>query len=448
MLLAALAVSVVAVGCGRSDSGGSSDSQKEQASANSKCTSATLEATDIGVTASDITIEVMADTGSSLAPGLFQANVDAINAFAKWINANGGIGCRQLKVQNWDSKLSPDEAKNGLINGCKTSIAMVGGNSLFNPDTTTLTNCADKSGQPIGLPNFPALANDVNEQCNPSTWNIQAVAEECKVTTGSRTMRSIVGPVKYYQTIEPNLVGVFLVPGDLPTTVQSATYNIAAQAKVGVKWINSYKVSGRSEQSAFTPFIQAAKAGNANYMYMGSNDAAQIKLRKEAAAQGFSPKIWGCSLACYTQNFRDAGSAVDGTYVWMQFLPFEEASYNETLKTYVDAIGGKPDSFGAQAWQAGLVFKATIDKIVADQGPNAITRANVLKTMMSITDFDAGGWMTKKGPKDVGNCFVVMQINGGKFERKFPTQAGTLNCDSKNVETVTLDPQVEAAKVS
>ena len=448
VLLAALAVSVLAVGCGRSDSGGSSSSSPTTADASAKCKNVTLESTEIGVSSSEITVETMADTGSSLAPGLFQANIDAMNAFAKWVNANGGVGCRQLKVQTWDSKLSPDEAKNGLINGCKTSLAMVGGNSLFNPDTTTLTNCPDKAGQPIGLPNFAALANDVNEQCNPNTWNIQAVAEECKTTSGTRTLRSIVGPVDYYKTLEPNLTGVFLVPGDLPTTVQSATYNIAAQQQDGVKWLNSYKVSGRSEQSAFTPYIQAAKAGNANYMYMGSNDAAQIKLRKEAAAQGFNPKIWACSLACYTQNFRDAGSVVDGTYVWMQFLPFEEASYNETLKTYVDAVGGKPDSFGAQAWQAGLIFKATIDKIVAEQGPNAITRATVLKTMMSITDFDAGGWATKKGPKDVGTCFVVMQINGGKFERKYPQQPGTLACDPKNVATVTLDPQVEAAKIS
>ena len=81
-------------------------------------TGVTLEATDTGVTADTITVQVMADTGSPLAPGLFQGNVDALKGFAKYINANGGIGCRQLKVETWDSKLTPDESKNGQINAC------------------------------------------------------------------------------------------------------------------------------------------------------------------------------------------------------------------------------------------------------------------------------------------------------------------------------------------
>ena len=78
------------------------------AAANAKCDGVTLEATDTGVTADTITIQVMADTGSPLAPGLFQGNVDALKGFEKYINANGGIGCRQLKVETWDSKLTPD----------------------------------------------------------------------------------------------------------------------------------------------------------------------------------------------------------------------------------------------------------------------------------------------------------------------------------------------------
>lgn len=37
----------------------------------------------VGVTAKEITIEVMADTGSPLAPGIFQGDVDAVVGFAK-----------------------------------------------------------------------------------------------------------------------------------------------------------------------------------------------------------------------------------------------------------------------------------------------------------------------------------------------------------------------------
>jgi hypothetical protein len=100
LLAAALSVSLVAGACGRSGSDSANNNSNTSASAvEAKCKGATLEATEIGVSASEITVEVMADTGSSLAPGLFQGNVDAMNGYAKYVNANGGIGCRQLKVE-------------------------------------------------------------------------------------------------------------------------------------------------------------------------------------------------------------------------------------------------------------------------------------------------------------------------------------------------------------
>ena len=65
-------------------------------------------------------------SGSPLAPGLFQGNFDAMNAFATYVNANGGIGCRKLVVKQWDTKLDPTESKNGLIDACANAVALVG----------------------------------------------------------------------------------------------------------------------------------------------------------------------------------------------------------------------------------------------------------------------------------------------------------------------------------
>lgn len=452
VLIAALSVSILAVGCGRSgsESSESGSGESSTAKANANCTKEALQATEIGVTADTISVEVMADTGSPLAPGLFQGNVDAMNAYAKWINANGGVGCRQLKVEAWDSKLDATESKNGIINACKNDLAMVGGNALFNPDVSVLGNCVDKAGQPVGLPDFAALANDVNEQCAPQSWVMQAVAESCNGTnTGVRDLKAFTGATKFYQTVQPNLKGIFLVPGDLPTTIQSATYQIEAQKQTGVNWIEALKVSGRSEQSAFNTYVQALKNGGGNYAYMGSNDVAMTKLRKEATAQGLTGiDVWACSLACYTENFKTGGSAVDGTYVWMQFLPFEEASSNKAVQAYVDAVGGKPDAFGAQAWQSAMAFTQAVNEIVAEKGPNAITRTNLLAKMKTLS-FDADGWIGKArtGQKVFSDCMVIMQINGGKFERVFPKEAGTLDCKTENVVTVKMDPAAAAANV-
>jgi hypothetical protein len=452
VLLALLGL--LAASCGRDDDDADStgDTSDTTAAADDACAEETPNATEVGVSADSITVEVSADTGSPLAPGLFQGNVDALNAYAEYINANGGIACRDLVVKTWDSKLNADESKNGQIDACRNALAMVGSNSLFNPDTKTLATCPDQAGKATGLPDIAALANDINQMCNPTTYLIQLVSEtSCPVVTGKpRPLRTVVGPQRYYVEQDKNLHGVFMVPGDLPTTVQSATTLIAAQELTGIKFDATLKVSGRDEQSAYTPRIQTLKAAKSTYVYNGSNDRAMINIRKEAKAQGVdSVKIWACSLACYTRNMLTAGgSDVEDTYVWMQFLPFEEADENEQAKAYVDSVGAdKVDSFGAQAWQAAVTFKDVIDKIVEKDGINGITRAAMLETLENIGDVDAGGWMGKKDLRGASPCVVIMQVKNSKFVRVHPKEKGTMDCDEENIANVTLDPAAEAAKI-
>jgi len=441
----------VAGGAETTSAGGSeTTAEATTTTAADKCKSEPLQATEVGVSADKITITVMADTGSALAPGLFQGNVDALVAFGKFVNANGGIGCRQLEVKTWDSKLDPTEAKNGDIDACQNSVAMVGGNALFNPDVSPISGCVDKAGKATGLPDIAALANDINEQCNATTYLIQARAEPCTTLTGTRDLIAMVGPTKYYQTIEPNLHGIFMVPGDLPTTVESATYQIAGQEAAGVKWDATLKVSGGDSQPSYTPRIAIAAAAGSTYIYNGSNAKAMWTMRKEANAQGLkSVKVWACSLACYTPSFiANGGADVEGTYVWMQFLPFEEADANPEASNYVNAVGvDKVDSFGAQAWQAGVLFKQVIDGIVAKDGPNAITRQAILDGLAATKDFDANGWATPKDLKGFGNCFMVMQVKDGKFVRVFPAEKGKFECSPDNLVTETIDPAVESQKI-
>jgi hypothetical protein len=444
-------VALVAVACGgRGDGGERAGPQTSATNRPDACRGVRLEATEVGVTPDTITVQVMADVGSPLAPGLFQGNIDALNAFAAHVNAEGGIACRRLVVKTWDSKLSPEESKNGLIEACKNALALVGSNALFNPDVSPMVGCPDKAGRPTGLPDIAALANDLNEQCAPVTFLIQAVPEQCPIRQGPRPLKVFVGPIRYYLRLEPNLHGVFQVPGDLPTTVQSATYQVKAMEDQGVKWDAVLKVSGRDTQAAYTPRIQVIKDARANFVYNGSNDRAMINVRKEAKAQGVdSVKIWACSLACYTRNMLAQGGAdVEGTYLWMQFLPFEEADTNKEATAYVESVGrDKVDSFGAQAWQAAVLFKQVVDKIVDDHGPNGITRARMLEVLRNTTRFDANGWMGPKDPRGISDCFVLLQIRNGAFTRVHPARRGTLDCNPANIVTITLDPAAEAEKI-
>jgi hypothetical protein len=73
-----------------------------------------------------------------------------------------------------------------------------------------------------------------------------------------------------------------------------------------------------------------------------------------------------------------------------------------------------------------------------------------MAALKGITSFDAGGWMGKKslqGAGSVSDCFLVVQVQNGKYVRVYPTQPGTMDCNPSNLTTVNLDPIAEATKI-
>ncbi|MCU1484896.1 MAG: hypothetical protein JWN67_1642 [Actinomycetia bacterium] len=450
VVAASCVLATALAGCARSaspsDVAGASTSTTTAA-----CDGTQLRATEVGVTADTITVEVMADVGNPLAPGLFQGNIDALRGFATYVNAHGGIACRQLVVKEWDSHLDPSEAKNGQIDACQNAFALVGSNALFNPDVSTMAECEDQAGAATGLPDLPGTANDPEQLCNSTTFLAASVVQRCPVaTSGPQHFTANAGSARFYVREFPELRhSMYMIPGDLPTTIQSATYIIKTQELGGVHYEATPKVSGRTEQAGYTPIIQTMRSLHIDAVTDGSNDTAMIRMRREAKAQGYDGvKVWTCIPSCYSKNFLASAADVDGTYVTLGHLPFEEKDTNEDLAAFVDSVGDEVNGFGALAWQSADLFKQAVDDVVADKGPNGLTRANLLAALGRVKDFDANGWAARKATlRSSSPCFVIIQLRDGAFHRVHPTKRGTMDCDPKNLVEFDLDPVAEAAKI-
>jgi hypothetical protein len=423
-----LVLGLLASACGRGDDDDAAASTSAPSGTTSTavpvvddpCEGATLEATDVGISADTITIEVLADVGSPLAPGMFQGNVDAIQGFADWVNDNGGIACRELVLRTWDTKLNPEESKNGQLDACASAFAMVGSNALFNPDVTATTDCPDKSGAATGLPDIAALAADANQQCAPTTYVIQPVVQ-CPLATGVRTFEVQVGMFTYLAEQLGGLHGGYVSSGDLPVVLQGGQMQTAGIAAAGVQIDEFVRISAADEQVAYAPRVLRLKEAGANWVHNGAIDRAGVTLRREAAVQGLdSVQAWTCALACYTKQFIEAGDVVEGTYLYLDWLPFEERDTNEALDAFITELGDKADSFGANSWQAGMAFKEAVDRVVAKDGVNGLTRAALLAELEDFGDFDAGGWLGTKTLRGISPCYVLLQVQGGEYVRVHP----------------------------
>ena len=113
------------------------------------------KATEVGVTAKEIHIATVADVDNSIAPGLFKGGVDGVTGAVKYINANGGIAGRKLVLDFYDSKLNPNDARNGFINACRNDFAMVGNATFLISSFDDVTNCKDQAGQGDRAPEHP-----------------------------------------------------------------------------------------------------------------------------------------------------------------------------------------------------------------------------------------------------------------------------------------------------
>jgi hypothetical protein len=160
--------------------------------------------------------------------------------------------------------------------------------------------------------------------------------------------------------------------------------------------------------------------------------------------------VWACSLACYTPAFlQQGGKDVEDTYLWLPFVPLEEADTVPSLQQYIDGVGGlsKTSSWGVGAWTAGLLFEQVVNDIVAKDGPNGITKAKILEGLKAAKadgsfngDGIYGDKLNLSGPF---TCYVMMQVKGGKFVRVFPEEKGKLDCPSDGTFQVNLDPTKE-----
>ena len=196
--------------------------------------SAKPKADDVGITGTEIRLAVIADVDTPVAPGVFKASVDAMNAWAKVVNKAGGIAGRKVVIDFIDSKLNPNETRNAIIKACADDFAMVGGEALFVNNVDDMVACKNAAGKAIGIPDVPGLALDPAQQCSPVSYTIIGRGPYCATKNDHpQTYIAPQGDALYYLKKNKDLHGIWTVPADLKSTKNSLlpTYQAARRPR-------------------------------------------------------------------------------------------------------------------------------------------------------------------------------------------------------------------------
>ena len=406
----------------------------------------TVPASDVGITATTIKVGIIADVNNPLVPGLFKDSVNAIDAWAKEVNAAGGLDGRQVSVDFCDGQLNPNATTSCVIKACQNDFALVGTSANALEDLSDIDGCKNSAGKAVGIANLAAFAF-VPEVCDPDTYGVGGVGSYCATAKQSPSTYEVpVGDTRYLVAHNPGLHGIWMYDTDDPTFKLTEVPLFQGESNIGIKKDGQgfYPLSGAVPQSALTPFTQQIKASGSTFVYDDTTTQNMVLLRKEAQLQGVSSvKVWECNSGCYDPSFAQlGGAAVNGTYASLNDLPYlSDYKVNPSLDKLVTDLGGlsNVNNNAILAYTMGLLFQDAVNKVVASgQTLDRASLFNVLNT--GETAFTANGII---GPTDIShhgqsNCQVLVQLQNGTWNRVDPTTPGAFDCSPANTATIKM----------
>ena len=359
-----------------------------------------------GVTSSTVTLGQV-DTLSGPVPGLFLGAKYGTQAYINYINSQGGVNGRKLKLIVDDDQFSGANYATDTQSLVKQTFALVGGFSLF-----------DASGVPaINANKVPTVALSLSDALNLDRYNYSPQP----LIPGS----SILGPLKYYKQKYGSAIKHVGTIDTSVATAETQTNDVLAAAKsIGYK-VTYLRTAGPVETD-FTSDVLKMKAAGVQTVYLAGLAVGQVaSLAKEMAQQDFHPKVLD-SLSAYDSSYiPQAGAAANGTsdaIVTALYLGQDAKSvpavalFDKWMKKVNPS--GKIDTFAFYGWTSAQLFVQALR--AAGSNP---TCSSVLAQLDKITSFNGDGIQATSDPaqKRPASCWVLVKVVNGKWQRVSPS---------------------------
>ncbi|MCU1601951.1 MAG: hypothetical protein JWO22_2660 [Frankiales bacterium] len=363
-------------------------------------------ATDRGVTATSISLGAVT-TLSGPVPGLFSGDVYGAQAYLAYINSQGGVFGRQLKLEVADDQLDCGQNRTQHLAQAGHVFGWVSSLSLY-----------DNCGAPV-LKSNPTMS-EVSVSFTTALGGLPNAFSINPLSPGYR-----LGSFQYYKSLHPDMIthSASLV-GNIGSAVEIFKGIEAAAGSVGYKFVYTRNYS--PGETDFTADIIRMRNAGVQFLYFVSADSHTIaKVLNAAQQQQWHPTMIavGAGDAAYDPSFiPEAGAAANGMFADQPhaafFNPADAAIPGVALyQKWMKQTGQQAheDLYSAWGWGSAQLAVQALQKA----GPH-LTRKAFLDALTTIHTYDGMGMFAKADPAGKGpnSCYVVLTIVNGVWQRK------------------------------
>ena len=413
-------------GAGPGSTTGGSGGNTTGALANCK---APAKSTDKGVTQTSIKVGLVAAITGSFR-GQFNANIEAVDAYFKMINAEeGGICGRKIQLHKRDDQGNAQQdltAARELADDVGV-FAFVG--SVSAPDSDTGVASVSKSQK------IPDIGFPLTYERSGSPYTFGAPGQLAKDMSGEGQSGT-----KYLNDLyKIKQVAVFWVGEALVSKANAWVFESSALKNSGnavkICYLRETSVLDNNFENYAASITQACPASNgALAIYSTMENNSNIKLARAIRSQGVKYAYFSPTFTSYLQEYvRDEGgnarSETDGSFIAVPQIPFERCGFDSKrrptppcshpeLNRYVTALTRyvpgyrAPGSWGGPGWGQAALFVQAAKACGAE-----LTRACVISEIKKINRFSANGFLSPATPRDkvIYTADLILQVKNGKF---------------------------------
>jgi ABC-type branched-subunit amino acid transport system substrate-binding protein len=342
---------------------------------------------------------------STLLGGLFKGAVVGTEAYAAYVNAQGGVNGRKLVVDSGNDNYAGAPNLQLTQQDIQRDFAMVGSFSLQdNFGGTALAKNPQVPNVAVNLDEATAeLPNSFSPNPTPNGWQL--------------------GPLTYYQKKFPSLVqhaGALIA--DQPSAEQKWAAEKAAMKHLGYGVV--YDPTFDITTTDFDQYVVQMRNAGVKILFleqMPFNYAGAVF--KSLDAQDFHPVVvlGGSTYSSQLVSAAGGPTAIDGSYFEQGnalYLGEDAASIPavRTFQTWVQRTspGFAADLYTLYGWTSTELFVQALR--AAGSHPS---RGSVLQALRNITSFTAGNLSGPANPakKIPTDCYIIGRVEGGQIQR-------------------------------